>query len=207
MSLYALTKHKQRNQYVIETQQLLKQLNNSIIKLFWVPAHTGIIGNEEADLAAKEATQLPETNNIKLPQSHVKNLVKHEIMLQWQEEWDTTDKSRYTYTFFPRVNTQRTLGQSQLTQYFTGHGQFLTFVHRLGKATTPDCICGEEGNPSHYLFHCPLTSAHHLNKPLDTHIPAWSDNVMRNKTAQNKIINIIKKLEVIKPTAIDPDNS
>jgi len=119
---------------------------------------------------------------------------------------DIADTGRYTCTFFPKVNTKRLVGQQQLAQFFTGHGQFPTFVHRLGKATTGDCICGEEGNPQHYTFDCPLTSALHLNRPTDANIPTWSELILNNKTAQNRLIKIIKKLEIIKPVAVDNTN-
>ncbi|UYV81049.1 hypothetical protein LAZ67_19002635 [Cordylochernes scorpioides] len=44
-------------------------------------------------------------------------------------------------------------------QYFTGHGDFNTYLFRIGKIGSPACTCGnEQQTPEHLLIDCPLTS-------------------------------------------------
>ncbi|UYV81683.1 Tl [Cordylochernes scorpioides] len=44
-------------------------------------------------------------------------------------------------------------------QFFTGHGDFNTYLFRIGKIGSPACTCGNgQQTPEHLLINCPLTS-------------------------------------------------
>ncbi|UYV64447.1 hypothetical protein LAZ67_3000735 [Cordylochernes scorpioides] len=44
-------------------------------------------------------------------------------------------------------------------QFLTGHGDFNSYLFKIGKAESPGCSCGgEEQNPRHLLTDCPLTA-------------------------------------------------
>ena len=68
-------------------QKIEKQ--NKIIKFQWVPSHIGIIGNEKADLLAKQASKLhPKPVEI-LPLSHTYHKVQQHNLAIWIEKWLT----------------------------------------------------------------------------------------------------------------------
>ena len=58
-----------------------RRLKNKIIKFQWVPSHIGIIGNEKADLLAKQASKLhPKPVEIQ-PLSHMYHKVQQHIYI------------------------------------------------------------------------------------------------------------------------------
>ncbi|GFW07135.1 pggt1b [Trichonephila clavipes] len=52
----------------------------SDIVFCWLPSHVGILGNEQADNAARTATT-------HLPLSDMKHVILHHIFKIWQESW------------------------------------------------------------------------------------------------------------------------
>ena len=60
---------------------------NKTIVLCWIPSHTGIAGNEQADAAAKAALT-KEVDLVYIPQSDFKPIVNSYIYKLWQESWD-----------------------------------------------------------------------------------------------------------------------
>lgn len=63
---------------IIELTRQLEPLNSSI-KISWIPAHKGIIGNEHADRLAKAATDLSPETNFPLPYTKVANQQKTKL--------------------------------------------------------------------------------------------------------------------------------
>ena len=53
----------------------------------WVPSHTGITGNEKADLAAKSALDLPRAK-VGVPYADFKYLIGQYIFSIWQDDWN-----------------------------------------------------------------------------------------------------------------------
>ena len=58
-------------------------------QMCWVPNHTGIKGNEKADLAAKSALDLPRAK-IGVPYTDFKHLISQYIFSTCQEDWNGT---------------------------------------------------------------------------------------------------------------------
>nr|XP_042901637.1 uncharacterized protein LOC122270009 [Parasteatoda tepidariorum] len=199
--MHALIKIKQRDPHVVETQKQLVHLASKCnIKIHWVAAHTGIIGNESADQAAKDATAGNGLQaSIKLPPSSLKNKTKALIAKLWQEQWTESDKGQTTKTYYPMVSYDRLIGHPAVTQFLTGHGFFPTFLRRMHLVNTDECPCGELGSPEHYLYECPLTQPNHLRRPNPAHLTAFADSLSN--------ISIIQKLtKIIETTKTITDN-
>lgn len=82
-------------------------------------------------------------------------------MSRWQQEWDTTEKGRWTHRLIPDVSrwVSRKHGEINfhLTQFLSGHGCFRKYLHKFGHAESPLCPeCGNlEETPEHVVFSCP----------------------------------------------------
>ena len=79
----------------------------------WVPAHTGILGNEKADVAAKEATgwranPVSAANRAAPPerlyplQATLKTWIKQEAQKEWEYSWTTETRGRTCYKYNPK---------------------------------------------------------------------------------------------------------
>ncbi|KAL1448625.1 hypothetical protein WDU94_003699 [Cyamophila willieti] len=87
---------------------------------------------------------------------------RENTMTAWQNRWDeTTSKAQWTKKLIPVIKPwyERKHGEItyEMTQAFTGHGCFQTYLLRIGKAKNASCVyCNEENedSPEHTLFQC-----------------------------------------------------
>ncbi|XP_035221659.1 uncharacterized protein LOC118194595 [Stegodyphus dumicola] len=96
-SLQAIQGDRSRHSIVRDIQKLLFSIPASLRpQLQWVPAHTGIKGNEAADMIAKGAANEPRVSSIgvPLPHSYLKTTLKCELMNQWQNYWEASTTGR-----------------------------------------------------------------------------------------------------------------
>ncbi|XP_023243881.1 uncharacterized protein LOC111641864 [Centruroides sculpturatus] len=108
------------------------------IKFRWVKAHSGIVGNEIADRAAKEATHLADITYSKLPLSGVKCKRRSVTISEWQDRWTNSSKGRHTFWLLPnleeRVRDLHWIPTNHITsQVLTGHGNCNAYLQRIGK--------------------------------------------------------------------------
>ncbi|GFX25510.1 RNase H domain-containing protein [Trichonephila clavipes] len=105
----------------------------------WLPSHVGIIGNEQADSAAKSATtHLP----LAVPLSDMKRVIMHHIFKIWQESWSQQlDNKLHSVKpvigAWPVMPMRRT--DVKLTRLRIGHTRF-THRHLLGVFSEPDLL-------------------------------------------------------------------
>jgi ribonuclease HI len=176
----------QSGQYLLlKTVQLINSLREKgiQIQLHWIPAHTGIPGNEAADQAAKEATGLIRRRvrnrvievdtNITAPRApgfYLTASAKQHLNAvnkdSWIQDWNLEKHGRALHRIQPQPSpktlllykTPRPLGTIivQLRTGKIGLRQFL-YQRKVPGIDSPECECNR-GRQSvrHILFTCPL---------------------------------------------------
>lgn len=103
-------------------------------------------------------------NNIKEETHKIKEKEHNKTMQGWQEEWTNLKKGRWTHKIIPIIDEWYQGGFPPLDYYtvqaLTGHGCFGTYLHKIGKESTPNCWFCENQNDDveHTIFHCPRWS-------------------------------------------------
>ncbi|GFW41222.1 RNase H domain-containing protein [Trichonephila clavipes] len=138
----------------------------------WLPSHVGIIGNEQADSAAKSATtHLP----LAVPLSDMKRVIMHHIFKIWQESWSQQlDNKLHSVKpvigAWPVMPMRRT--DVKLTRLRIGHTRF-THRHLLFGERAPECpSCHVSYTVHHILIDCPVFNHHRITPKLPSNIKA-----------------------------------
>ncbi|GFX99276.1 RNase H domain-containing protein [Trichonephila clavipes] len=128
----------------------------------WLPSHVGIIGNEQADRAARSATtHLP----LEVPLSDMKRVILHHIFQIWQESWSQQlDNKLHSVKpvvgAWPVMPMRRT--DVKLTRLRIGHTRF-THRHLLLGEGAPECpSCKVSYTVRHILIDCPVFNNYHI---------------------------------------------
>ncbi|GBL75165.1 hypothetical protein AVEN_194414-1 [Araneus ventricosus] len=167
------------------------------IRVSWIKAHAGYIGNEEADRLAKEAAEtenFPETP-LELPKSFIKTFLRQKMLATWQMAWDDGDTGRLIHNIIPKVSLDSINWTRNEVLFFTGHEPFPSFLQRFNLAETSFCSCGGIGTPIHYATVCLLTTSYHMAPPSQQHQPIWFRRVANNSTSRRKIHNLLHFLQ------------
>ncbi|XP_075972454.1 uncharacterized protein LOC142974177 [Anticarsia gemmatalis] len=154
---------------IIQTYRGIKQ-----ISLKWVKAHTGIIGNEAADAAAKLATQLHRAPDYSsFPMSYVKHQLRKRSTDLWQTRYTSSEQGQHTKNIFPSLTDiahfrKHTETHFYTTQILTNHGFHKTYLHRFH--ITPDDCCPCNANTpqtvTHLMTDCPRFAAERIRHEL-----------------------------------------
>ena len=136
-------------------QMNLTQVQPCIVgKIRWCPGHQGILGNERADTAAKQATT--DTSTPRLSAGERVRELKSVLQLmdkyrkknprepssntgQYTWKLDKALPGKHTLTLYSKFNSD---GASILAQAWTGHNGLNYYLHQRRLRDTPSCDCG-----------------------------------------------------------------
>lgn len=127
----------------------------------WVPGHSQIRGNEEADAAARAAlVQIPnrQTNPKNISQAFLRRLMQQRRQIILDKWWERVCPERYNDLDLqmrrrkpPELALPRVL-LHHLIAARTGHGDFAAYHRRFKhENATLLCVCGKETNPTHFI--------------------------------------------------------
>jgi len=122
-----------------------------------------LLGAERKRIRTRVAA--PPTPDTPTPsKATIKNQERRTTITLWQARWTATSKASWTKKLLPDLN--RWIGRTvpkmplsfHMTQALTGHGCFQYYLHRFGRANSPQCtLCPDESDTAeHTLFCCPF---------------------------------------------------
>jgi hypothetical protein len=137
------------------------KINRKGLKLSieWLPAHTGIRGNEEADRLAKETLSVADKDIITIIPagiSEIMSVARKHYINKWQTDWDETTHT-WHYNIKPLVSSKRPLilhQEIETTILKLRLGKSMHLGSSLFKKSLP-CNCGQIEDMNHYLMICP----------------------------------------------------
>lgn len=162
-ALYSIQNMKSnREDLMLEIQQSLFRLQRLRIdvRFCWVPAHTGVQGNEGADNIAKKSTKMNNVINIPLGKGEAKAIIKKEMLKKWQDRWDVDKSGRKYYSLQKSINAQgvnrsNRREESVLTRLRFDHTGLNKTLFLMGKSPSDECLeCRSKEDVEHVLLYC-----------------------------------------------------
>ena len=132
------------------------------ITLQWIPGHTNIPGNEQADKLAKQGARCPQQNNT-ASLNTAKQIIKQNKKEDWRNEWANSVKGRsiFDHMTIPNpkdsINSLKREEQVTIFRLRSQHAPLNSHLKRIGVVTDsrcPLCPCPDE-TVAHHLFECP----------------------------------------------------
>ena len=158
-SIQAIESNKENHLILNQIYDILADLQDQEkqITLCKVPAHTGVKRNEDADQAAKEATEMPGLVTTRLPYTDYYLTIRRARNSEWQREWEnSTIKLR---NIKPKIEEWESIHNScrqyeiKLSILRIGHTR-LTQGYLMSRNEQPKCNYTPCGNQRMTVKHC-----------------------------------------------------
>ncbi|KAJ6436234.1 reverse transcriptase [Purpureocillium lavendulum] len=202
----------------IVSQAAALQEQDLPIEIRWIPAHTGVQGNEDADRAAKEATgwrvRGPAGPRAQMPaelytlRSTLKTWAHREANKTWTTQWAAEKRGRTTFRYTPKptkrvlrlhdgMNKRQSALLVQMRTEKIGLNDFL-FNRRVPDATDASCPCREgRQTVSHVLLRC--RKYRQLRRQELGHLPGRHDlrGILNERKAAAKATRFMELTEIL----------
>lgn len=174
-----------------EIPQSLAEQAGISVTIVWIPSPVGIIGNEKADQAAKEALVLDLPTKEILLQKDLKNFVKQTIINTWQNLWSQSNtklfalQPKLTPFEFPPMNRRDRIVIRRLR---IGHTR-ATHGYLMESGFPPvSKHCQIQLTVPYLLIECP----HHADVRQRCHI---NEDLKQNLSWPTRVKSVIKFLK------------
>ena len=157
------------NNYIFDIKKKFNRFhayNNHTIKFFWIPAHVGIVGNENADQLAKDATNMQSENQF-IPYTDLNEKLKIEMMANTRKtiiEQGTSKGKKYfkkyyedrTKPWFYNKGLNRNAIVT-INRIRADHYNLAASLERIKIVSSPLCQCKENiEDINHVMWQCKL---------------------------------------------------
>jgi ribonuclease HI len=199
-SLEALKQRNPTTPIVHRIQELLLLLarNRKTVKIRWVKAHIGVVGNERADELAKESTTKDDNQiqtDIFAPISFVKRILLTRFRSEWNRNWQISTKGRWTSKIFPTIEDRAKCKISishEITQLLSNHGKHREYLARFKVSQSANCrFCAYPSESyEHLIFNCNKFATDRFELETQT----LSENIVFNISNLSRIMQNCKTL-------------
>ena len=146
---------------VLQSVEKLQSKYPIRLTLQWIPGHTGIQGNEKADMLAKKGSQTTQPQNPTTLQA-VKQKIKQAYRKEWMDNWTNGSTARKVFKYMNKVVPKdciKQLKRKDQTTVFrlrTQHIPLNVHLNRINPEKPPHCVlCNHPYETvEHVLFEC-----------------------------------------------------
>ena len=140
-------------------ERLVKVENRGKTVVFaWIPGHSDIQGNEQADYLAKESAKLRISREMKMPPSDFKPVFKREMAARFNNNWGGISRNKLL-EIMPNICPRKPVSLPReleilITRLKIGHTAY-THKFLLEGEPPPECVgCDERISVKHILIDC-----------------------------------------------------